>query len=549
MFRRSHLSILLVIFFSLAWLATAQSRRERSKQQQQALQQEERENYYKKWLEEDVRYVITEEEKKVFQTLSTPEEKEQFIEQFWYRRDADLSTAINEFKEEHYRRIAYANERFASGMPGWMTDRGRIYIIHGKPDEIQAHPAGGPYTRPMHEGGGTTATFPFEVWRYRHLEGIGSDIELEFVDPTFSGEYRLALRPEEKDALLHVPGGGPTLAEELGIANKEDRPYFSPGMRDYPFQFTRAKDQPFQRYETYVMVQRPREIKYKDLREIVNINISYSNLPFKIREDYVRLNEEQVLVPISLEFNNKDLTFKEELGIHSAKIAIYGVITSITNRIIKEFEDDVITSYQPQYLQQGLMGRSIYQKIVPLDKKMRYKLDLVVKDVNSGHVGVIRRAIIPPSYGENKLALSSLILSDFIRQLGEIPKEDEMFVLGDVWVRPSLSKVFPANGNLGVYLQVYNTGIDQTTLAPSLRVNYRVMKDDRPVLDVVDESGESIQFFSGQRVVLIKGLPVAGLEPGKYRVEIEIQDRIADQSITAQEEFQLTAPTQVAQAR
>lgn len=538
----------IVVVLSLLALGTAQDSKKLRKEDKEALQQEERENYYKKWLDEDVKYVISEEEKGVFKSLTTPEEKEQFIEQFWYRRDPDPLSAANEYKEEHYRRIAYANERFASGLPGWMTDRGRIYIIHGPPAEIESHPSGGSYQRPMHEGGGTTATFPFEVWRYRHIDNIGQDIELEFVDPTFSGEYRMALRPEEKDALLHVPNAGLTMAEEMGLVSKADRPYFSPGNREtYPFMFQRAKDQPFQRYETYTMVQRPLEIKYKDLKEIVNVNVTYNNLPFKIREDYIRLNDQQVLVPITLEFTNKDLTFKQEGDVHNAKIAVYGIVTSITNRVIKEFEDDLLTSYQGQFLQQGLLGRSIYQKIVPLDKKMRYKLDLVVKDVNSGHVGVIRRAIVPPRYDEQKLALSSMILSDFIHKLGEVPKDDQMFVLGDTHVRPSLSKVFQLEKPFGVYLQVYNSGLDQTTLSPSLRVSYKILKDSDPVVELQDESGESIQFFSGQRVVLIKNLPVKELQPGKYRVLIEVEDRINNQRVTTHEDFQLTTATQVAQ--
>ena len=156
------------------------------------------EDYYRKWLNEDVTFIITEEEKPVFQSLSTPNEKEHFIEQFWYRRDPDPRTEFNEFKEEHYRRIAFANERFQSGIAGWKTDRGRIYIIHGPPDEIVSYPSGGRYLRQPHEGGGATSTYPFEVWRYRNLEGMGSEVELEFVDSSWSGEYHLALDPNER---------------------------------------------------------------------------------------------------------------------------------------------------------------------------------------------------------------------------------------------------------------------------------------------------------------------------------------------------------------
>src|SRR6202158_5825305 len=178
---------------------------------------------YKQWLNEDVIYIISPEERQAFWQLATNEEREQFIEQFWLRRSANPDLPENDFKEEHYRRIAYANEHFASGIPGWKTDRGRIYIIWGKPDEIESHPTGGTYDRPMEEGGGSTTTYPWERWRYRYLEGIQENVELEFVDPSGSGEYRLTTDPSEKDALLHVPGAGLSLLESMGMASKTDR--------------------------------------------------------------------------------------------------------------------------------------------------------------------------------------------------------------------------------------------------------------------------------------------------------------------------------------
>src|SRR5271168_1283259 len=117
---------------------------------------------YKKWLNEDVVYIISPEERSAFLHLQTNEEREQFIEQFWQRRNPDPDSAENTFKEEHYRRIAYTNEHYASGIPGWKTDRGRIYITWGAPDDIDSHPSGGTYDRPSTEGGGTTSPYPFE---------------------------------------------------------------------------------------------------------------------------------------------------------------------------------------------------------------------------------------------------------------------------------------------------------------------------------------------------------------------------------------------------
>src|ERR1700723_2533454 len=179
---------------------------------------------YKKWLDEDVVYIISPEERSAFLHLATNEEREQFIEQFWQRRNPDPDSADNTFKEEHYRRIAYANEHFSSGIPGWKPDRGRIYIMWGAPDEIQSHPSGGSYNRPSSEGGGETSTYPFEDWRYRYLEGIGENVELEFVDPTSTGEYHLTMDASEKDDLLYAPGAGLTMAESMGLASKT-RPF------------------------------------------------------------------------------------------------------------------------------------------------------------------------------------------------------------------------------------------------------------------------------------------------------------------------------------
>ena len=245
----------------------APTAQEKKKEEKRDLEQEEREDYYQKWLQEDVLYIIREEEKSVFEKLTVPEERERFIEQFWLRRDPDPRTAINEFQEEHYRRIAYANERFRSGKAGWLTDRGRIYIIHGPPAEIQVNPSGGLRERPLSQGGGSTETFPHEVWRYRHVEGIGSNVELEFVDPTLTGEYHLALSPDEKDAFLHVDGLGLTLAEQMGLSKKGDRPYFrSPNMRT-PFSAPRLEDSAFYRYETYSKINRPPEIKSGDRQD------------------------------------------------------------------------------------------------------------------------------------------------------------------------------------------------------------------------------------------------------------------------------------------
>ena len=423
-----------------------------------------------------------------------------------------------------------------SGSPVGMLDGirigGRIYIIHGPPAEIESHPAGGSYDRPFYEGGGTTSTFPFETWRYRYIEGIGTDVVIEFVDPTLSGEYRLALGPDEKDAFLHTPGAGLTAREEMGLSSKADRLLLS--RTDYGS--LRVRDRPFSRYETYVQVQRATPVKYRDLKGLVEIEVSFDNLPFSHRIDYFNLNKDRALVPLNVEIDNRELTFKQEASGSRARVAVYGIVTSLSNRIVDEFEADLVA-------EAGLQtGRSAFQRILVLERKGRYKLDLVIKDLNSGKTGVRRLALIPP-LPKSELVASSVLLSRYVRQLENAAEQDEMFVLGDLHIRPSLDKVFHPSDELNVYLQVYNAAFDQSTMRPSLRLAYEIRRKGRPVLEAIEDQGESIQFLSSQRVVLVHPFSLSGLQAGPYEIALTVTDLIGEGEVHVTDHFEVSTKT------
>ncbi len=507
---------------------------------QEKQRKEEAEDYFEKWLTETVTYIISEEERAVFKTLTTDDEKEQFIEQFWYRRDPDKRTPINEFKTEHYRRIAYSNEHFTAGWPGWKTDRGRIYIVHGPPDEIEDNPSGGEYERTLQEGGGNTSVFPFQKWRYRNIENVGSDVVLEFVDRDFSGVFRLALSPEEKDAFMFVPNAGFTMAEQLGMATRGQRPYFAPHAT-YPLMNYRARDSAFARYETYAGVLAPKELKYPDLKEIIEVDVSWEQVPFTNRVDGFRLNDERFLASVTLEVQNRDITFKPSLGGHEARVAIYGVVNTMTNRLITEFEDEVTASFSESNLSQGLQLSSAYNRILLLDVGRRYKLQLVVKDLNSSRVGARASAIVSPTANADELTSSPLIVSGFIAPAQD-ESLDQMFVLGDVQVRPSLTREFDSRGYFAVYLQIYNVAIDQSTLNPSFGVRFQIRQNGETVVDESDEVGTSVQYFSPERMVLIKRLSLEDLQAGDYEVAVVFTDRIRDEAVTATERIRVTVP-------
>jgi GWxTD domain-containing protein len=219
------------------------------------------ESPYTKWLNEEAVYIISDAERQAFKRLTTDEERSMFIEQFWLRRDPTPATVENEYREEHYRRIAYANEIFSAkdGVPGWKTDRGMIYIKYGPPDEREEHRSGGVYQRPIEEGGGQTTTFPFEKWRYRYIEGVGKDVNIEFVDTTLTGEFHMTMDPSEKDALLYVPHAGLTQIEQNGLASKDDRFTRTDGTRlgTGTMPLPASMDQ-FRRLEQFAQLQAPK---------------------------------------------------------------------------------------------------------------------------------------------------------------------------------------------------------------------------------------------------------------------------------------------------
>src|SRR5712672_3606548 len=357
-------------------VAKPMTEKERKKKEEKL--RKELETPYRKWLNEDVAYIISDEERAAFKRLQTDEEREQFIEQFWLRRDPTPDSIENEFKEEHYRRIAYTNEQFASGIPGWKTDRGRIYITYGPPDEKETHPSGGTYERPPEEGGGSTSTFPFEQWRYRYIEGIGSDIIIEFVDPTMSGEYRMTMDPSEKDALLYVPNAGLTLMEQMGMASKTDRFNRTDGTHlGQSFGGQPAKMNEFERLEQFAKLQKPPAIKFKDLEAAVNSVIKFNILPFQVKADFFPLTESSVLTYVTIQLENKDLQFQVKDGLQKAVVNVYGRITTMARRVITPFEDTVTVDAPTEALSTYIKRSSIYQKSIPLAPGL-YRLNMVV---------------------------------------------------------------------------------------------------------------------------------------------------------------------------
>ena len=492
---------------------------------------------YKKWLAEDVAWIITDQERSAFMQLSNDEERDQFIEAFWQRRDPTPDTEENEYKEEHYRRIAYANEHYAAGIPGWKTDRGRMYIVFGPADEIESHPSGGSYERPMEEGGGETSTFPFETWRYRYIEGIGQEVIIEFVDSCMCGDYHMTLDRSEKDALKYTPNAGLTFYEQMGMASKASR--FTNGgveqLGSSPFnKDLQAKE--FDRLEQFAKLQSAPAVKFKDLEEIVTHKISVNLMPFDVRADFVKVTSDTVLVPITIQVKNRDITFQNKEGIERGTVNIFGRVTTLTGKIVQTFEDTVRVDVPVELLPKTAENASVYWKAVPLRiSQNRYRLDVVVKDVNGDRSGSWSHAIVIPDFSEDKLSNSSLIIADQMEPVAAKNVGTGSFVLGTMKVRPRVASSdgkisFKRNQKLNFWMQVYNLTVDEKTHKPSATVEYNVTDSkNKPVIHTV-ESTDTMGNV-GDQVTLQKTLSASNLPPGQYKIEIKVNDNLSKQTV------------------
>ena len=520
------------------------SDKERFRQQKEV--RKELKGSYKKWVDQDVRWIITDQELQAFKALGNDEERDQFIENFWLRRNPNPDSPENEYRDEHYRRIAYSNEHFPAGKPGWMTDRGHIYIAFGKPDSIESHPSGGSYERPMEEGGGNTSTFPFEVWHYRYLEGVGDNIDVEFVDTCMCGDYHMTIDRSEKDALKHTPGAGQTMYEQMGQAKQADR-FAGGGIEQLgtgPMtQMNQSKQ--FDRISRYAKLMAAPEVKFKDLEAYMATSKILTGPPFlfDVRTDYVKVTDDTVLIPITLQIRNRDMTFNQKDGVATGTVNILGRVSNLNHRAVQTFEDTVDIQVPSELLGRTQGNTSVWWKALPMRPGL-YKVDIVIKDVNApDHIGTWRRSLNVPKYEDDKLSASSLILAD---QMERVPSKDigaGNFVIGNTRIRPRVppgvaSPVsFHRGQNLNFWMQVYNLGIDEKSKQNGATVEYQVvdMVTNKMLLDT-QELTSKISPNSDQ-VTLERSMPLSSLQPGKYQVTIKVNDGVSKQQIAESAPF------------
>jgi hypothetical protein len=388
----------------------------------------------------------------------------------------------------------------------------------------------------MSEGGGITKTYPFEIWRYRFIEGIGPDVELEFVDTSGTNEFRLTINPQEKDALVRA-GSGPTEFEQAGLESRYQRLQRVGLATNY---IGPTKDLPFERMARQAVLDKPPPLKFTGLHEIVTASITYSQIPLYFRYGYVRLGEDGVLALLNVEVENRALTFGKGENVLRADVEVYGRVVDMLGKVQAQFEETLAAEFSSLGPEQVSRGRSLLQRNVYL-KPGTYRLDLAVKDRRSGQLGTSQQRLVIPDTRNANLWASPVILARSVEEAGGSAPANDPYLLGPLRIYPQIGSSYSRSETLRAYYQVYNVRIDPSSQMPSLTVRYHLLREGRLEFSRIDAKGETIHFVSERRVAFLVGISMARFQPGSYRLLAQITDN-ASGEITATETFFALTP-------
>jgi hypothetical protein len=336
-----------------------------------------------------------------------------------------------------------------------------------------------------------------------------------------------------------TPNAGLTMWEQMGMSNKSQR-FNGNGLERLGLgpDSTSLQAKQFDRLEQFAKLQQAPKVKFTDLEEAVNSKVILNPMPFDVHVDFVKVTSDTALVPITIQMKNRDITFVNKDGVQRGTANIFARLTTLTGKIVQTFEDTVQVDVPPELLPRTAENSEVYYKAVPL-RPGRYKLNVAVKDVNGDRKGVWSRSIIVPEYSDDKLSNSSLIVAD---QMEPVPTKaigTGNFVIGTMKVRP---RVAPADGKpavfkrdrdakLNFWMQVYNLGMDEKTHKPSATIEYDVtnVATNKSIVQQV-ESTDTMGNI-GDQLTLQKSIASANLQPGIYRIQIKINDKISKQTV------------------
>lgn len=438
----------------------------------------------KQWLEEVVLYIITPEEKEVFKNLPNEVERGKFIENFWRIRDPNPATAENEFKAEYYKRIAMANKFLtSSATPGWRTDRGRIYILLGPPNEIHQDfsPSG------SFAASSNVTNTAREVWTYMGLPGkkLPYTLDFTFVDRWGTGDYVL--------------------------------------MGEVPYDLSSMHFQ-FDYMENLAEVTKTPYENLKELQGIITTQVTYDLIPLKYSLFYWKGAERETYMPLVIKIPYANLPNKEIEGKHYFSLTLLINISNKLGQIIHQRSKDINFNYTQAELDALSEKDFQIQTFLSLEPES-YKIHLLALDNFSGKIGTLHQEISVPEFEENELAMSDIILS-------HKPYETERKV--PTGKRDSLERIFSEvnetfspDQELNICFEVYNLALDPERGRNDFSIEYFFFQNK----DLIVHISPSRSSPTSQNNCRVRNsFQLRNFKPGIYRLQVKVIDRISGKS-------------------
>jgi hypothetical protein len=305
--------------------------------------------------------------------------------------------------------------------------------------------------------------------------------------------------------------------------------------------FQREQDSPFSRLELLANLSRPPQVQFHDLEDKLQLTgggtFEENPLNFDVRVDFFRQSDQRVITAITVQTENKDLVFQDSGGLQRARLNVFGRIIAVSGKRIGIFEDPIETTASPEELTEAKERKSAYQKALPLAPGI-YKVEVVVRDVNSGATGIKKVGFEVPKYDPKQLSTSTLVLAAKLEKVTNPSTDSQQFTIGQTKVIPNLSGIYHRGQPVGLYMQVYNVETDQTTLRPSVDVQYVLLQGGKEI-GKMSEDWQGLA-DNGQRLTLAKLINTNPLAPGQYKLEVRIHDRVSGQSLMQSGDFTIT---------
>jgi GWxTD domain-containing protein len=477
------------------------------------------------WPERYVKWILTSSERNAYRALATDEERLEFIELFWARRDPNPETPENEYRREYLERYAFVANRLSAGRPGWSTDRGRLYLILGPPHSMQQNPMGR-----------YGLERPSEIWTYNNLDipGFPPSFDFEFVDFNGTGNFELVQDIDTSAAVWNqfgtVNNALDAIAQRRQVIGEIDPATGMDRFRDVDG--TRQVMREFDLQQRVDDVMKTPERTLPSLTTEVEARAAFGNIGVTAAAGAVWVEGERARIPIQLAVPYRELTSREE-GERILYDIDYVIVASLEDGSeIDRVEDELTLAFEPEQVTALAEVRLSIEEVLETPPGS-YRVVAYVRDRNRNRIGNVELPLEVRPRAEAGLSLSSLFLAAEI--LPGNAAESRPFQFGSVRVIPAAERVFTRDDTLKLYLEAYGASKGEDG-RKRLRVDFFVMRDGRLALGVpasflrpdVDPVG-----VTGQ-------IPLRKCDPGEYTIRVRVTDELAGTRAESEATFIVT---------